>query len=355
MLPLLGVYLQFKTMLKKRQAELAKLENLPSPASVSDVTIDNFNEKINQSYQPLILKNFAADWEIVKKSQQSLALAAEYLKGFDHQQKLKLISLPEDTLGRLFYNHDLSGKNFTVKNSTLSDSIDLMLEKDNKTRYCLQSVSLKQNYPELIAQLPNKLLPNTQSFIWIGNKVTVPAHFDEANNIAVVAAGKRRFTLFQPEQIKNLYIGPLDFTPAGQPISLVNLRAPDLSQFPLYEQAYANALSVELEAGDAIYIPTPWWHHVESLSPFNVLINYWWSDNYVSSQLPFPMLIHALQAFKNMPIDQQQAWQSIMQHYLFNQDESAIAHIPKAAQGILGEQAKPVSHFIHQWLASQIK
>ncbi|AGH44341.1 cupin-like domain-containing protein [Paraglaciecola psychrophila] len=87
--------------------------------------------------------------------------------------------------------------------------------------------------------------------------MTVAPHFDEASNIAVVAAGKRRFTFFPPEQIKNLYIGPLDFTPSGQPISLVNLRDPDLKRFPRYEEAYKNAMSVELNPGDAIYIPSP--------------------------------------------------------------------------------------------------
>ena len=28
--------------------------------------------------------------------------------------------------------------------------------------------------------------------------------------------------------------------------------------------------------GDAIYIPPLWWHHVESLGQFNVLVNYWY-------------------------------------------------------------------------------
>lgn len=340
-------------MLINSAIDLANLENLPSPAVLNDVTRENFADKVSQSYQPVVLKNFASDWHIVQLAKESLSLVAEYLKTFDEQQNLKLVGLTADTAGRMFYNHDLSGMNFSVTNTTLSDSIDLMLNAGSKTRYCLQSLSLKQYFPQLISQLPNKLLPQTQPFIWIGNQVTVAPHFDEANNIAVVAAGKRRFTLFPPEQIKNLYIGPLDFNPAGQPISLVNLRAPDMQQFPLYAQAYANALSVELEAGDAIYMPTPWWHHVESLSPFNVLINYWWSDNRVSSQLPFPMLIHALQAFKNMPQDQQKAWQSILQYYLFEQTDNS--HIPQAAQGILGQPSASTANFIHQWLASQIK
>jgi hypothetical protein len=152
----------------------------------------------------------------------------------------------------------------------------------------------------------------------------------------VVAAGKRRFTLFPPEQIKNLYVGPIDFTPAGQPISLVDLRSSDLKRFSNHPKALGHALSVELGPGDAIFIPTSWWHHVESLSPFNVLINYWWSGNYVSSALPFPMLMHALQVFKTMPIEQQRAWKAMLEHYLFENDYDPAEHIPTESRGILG-------------------
>ncbi len=51
--------------------------------------------------------------------------------------------------------------------------------------------------------------------IWLGNSITTPTHLDEWNNIGCVVTGRRRFTLFPPEQIKNLYIGPIDFAPDG--------------------------------------------------------------------------------------------------------------------------------------------
>jgi hypothetical protein len=336
------------------QANLAKLENLPTPAIVHDVTLANFSQKVTQHYKPIVLKDFAADWPIVLKAKKSLISAADYLKTFEQKQALNLVSLPESTGGRMFYSDDLSDMNFSVSNVTLSDCIDRMFEHNRNERHCLQSISIKQSCPALLSEIPNKLLPETQPFLWVGNNVTVAPHFDEANNIAVVAAGKRRFTLFPPEQVKNLYIGPLDFSPAGQPISLVNLRAPDLDKFPLYQHAYAEALSVELEAGDAIYIPTPWWHHVESLSNFNVLVNYWWSDTYHASQLPFPMLIHALQALNTMPQGQKKAWQQIMQFYVLEQDKSSCEHIPEAAQGILGKPNPNVANFVHKWLAKEI-
>jgi hypothetical protein len=339
-------------MLTEIEANIANLENLPSPVIMHNVSPENFIQVLAHQYQPVVFKNFASDWEIVKKSQQSLLEVASYLKNFEQNRPLNLVTLPESTLGRMFYSDDLSAMNFSVTKETLTASIEQMFEQNRNARFCLQSLNIKQNLPTLVSQLPNKLLPHTQPFLWVGNNVTVAPHFDEANNIAVVAAGKRRFTFFPPEQIKHLYIGPLDFSPAGQPISLVNLRAPDLVKFPLYAKAHAKALSVELEAGDAIFIPTPWWHHVESLSSFNVLVNYWWSENVVSSQLPFPMLVHALQALKNMPPTQQQAWQNILQFYMTEQNHK---HIPESAQGILGKPSSDVINFVHQWLAGQIK
>ena len=65
-----------------------------------------------------------------------------------------------------------------------------------------------------------------QTNLWMGSKTNVAAHFDSSDNIACVIHGKRRFTLFPPDQIKNLYIGPLDRTPAGQSISLVDFEKP---------------------------------------------------------------------------------------------------------------------------------
>jgi hypothetical protein len=36
---------------------------------------------------------------------------------------------------------------------------------------------------------------------------------------------------------------------------------------------------VELEPGDALHIPSMWYHHVEGLEPFNMLVNYWWREH----------------------------------------------------------------------------
>ena len=33
----------------------------------------------------------------------------------------------------------------------------------------------------------------------------------------------------------------------------------------------------DLQPGDALYIPSLWWHHVESIGVLNTMVNYWWT------------------------------------------------------------------------------
>ena len=107
------------------------------------------------------------------------------------------------------------------------------------------------------------LRPAVAPRIWIGNRVKVQTHFDLLDNIACVVGGRRRFTLFPPEQVPNLYIGPLDFTPSGTPMSMVPLTNPDFARYPRFAEALPPRSRRELEPGDALYIPYGWWHHVE--------------------------------------------------------------------------------------------
>src|SRR4030095_14045724 len=117
--------------------------------------------------------------------------------------------------------------------------------------------------------------PATEPKIWISNRVTVQTHFDMSYNVACVVAGRRRFTLIPPDQLENMYVGPLEFTLAGPPISMVRIEAPDLEKYPPFSAALAAAQFAELEPGDALFIPYMWWHHVEARDRFNVLVNYW--------------------------------------------------------------------------------
>lgn len=150
-----------------------------------------------------------------------------------------------------------------------------------------------------------------------------------------MVAGRRRFTLFPPEQLANLYPGPIDFTPAGTPVSMVQFVAPDLARFPRYTEALRHARSAELEPGDAIYIPYAWWHAVESLTPLNALVNYWWND---APRLgsPYAVLLHAAMSLRDLPADQRHVWKAMFEHFIFQDPAHSMAHLAPEHRGLLG-------------------
>ena len=107
-------------------------------------------------------------------------------------------------------------------------------------------------------------------------------------------------------------------TPALVPISMVPLTDPDFERFPRYREALDAALVAELEPGDAVYIPYLWWHGVQSLGSFNVLMNYWWHRDDVAARLPYAAFLRlAYDLFSDMPAEHRQAWRALYDHYVF--------------------------------------
>ena len=332
------------------------LDQLRSPREVTCASRTEFEQLIDEAYEPLVVRQLAADWDIVKAAAQSAESAADYLKRYDSGAELPLVVCPGDTGGRLFYNEQHDGFNFGRENSTLSAGLERMLSRSADEPFSFfQCVPVSTATPGLEDELRNPLVPdNTRPHIWIGSRITVAAHFDEAKNVAIVAAGRRRFTLFPPEQVNNLYIGRLDFTPAGQPISLADPTAPDFDRYPRFQEAMEAAWSAELSPGDAIYIPAPWWHHVESLENLNVLVNYWWDGALAASGLPFTALIHAIQAYRHLAAPERHAWKALVDHYAFETDGDPAAHLAPRNPGILGPMNRDLAQHIDRWLAALI-
>ena len=190
----------------------------------------------------------------------------------------------------------------------------------------------------------------TEPRIWIGNRSRIAPHYDESDNIACVVGGTRRFILFPPEQVTNFYVGPLDQTIAGQPISMVDLHDPDYARFPLFREAEKHALVAELGPGDAIYIPALWWHGVEASGPLNVLVNYWWKVGPADAGSPTHALGHGLLTISHLPERERRAWRAMFDHFVFRLDSDPVGHIPEEARGILGQSTPELRQRMKQFL-----
>ncbi|MDZ7812615.1 MAG: cupin-like domain-containing protein [Ideonella sp.] len=93
----------------------------------------------------------------------------------------------------------------------------------------------------------------------------------------------------------------------------------------------------ELEPGDAIFIPSMWWHHVEALDNVNVLVNYWWrsSPAFMDPPIEGADAGHH-ESIRDLPPAQRQAWAAQFQHYVFAHPPTSHAHIPASRAGHLG-------------------
>jgi hypothetical protein len=116
---------------------------------------------------------------------------------------------------------------------------------------------------------------------------------------------------------------------------MVDFHNPDFTRHPRFAEAMAHGQVVEMAPGDALYIPALWWHHVEGLDDFNVLVNYWWRQTPRWMGQPQEALNHALMAIRDLPADQKAHWRDMFDYYVFDNDDAVTAHIPEGGRGVL--------------------
>ena len=290
--------------------------------------------------RPVVLRGLAAQWPAVREAGKSAKGLRDYLLRFDAKRPIRTLIADAAVRGRFFYRDDMRGFNFERREETIQDALDRLigqLESDGAPATYVESTPIAEHLPGFSQENPLALLPATVApRIWIGNAVTAQTHFDLKENIACVVAGRRRFTLFPPDQLPNLYVGPFDFTISGPPVSMVSLYNPDFDRYPKFKEALEQAQTAELGPGDAIYIPYMWWHHVESLERFNVLVNYWWNAARTLGGSPFDCLLHGVLALRDLPPAQRDAWRMVFDHYLFQRNGDPMAHLAAENRGMLG-------------------
>lgn len=328
-----------------------------------DVDESTARDEIFTRYRPAVLRGLVKDWPAVGCALTSPASFIRYLASFDNGKPVDAILLPPQARGRIAYDDSMDGFNF-VRNrlpvSAILEQLSRYAQFEEPPSVAVQSALIADCLPGFALENPAPALDrNVAPRIWIGNRVTVPAHFDESMNVACVVAGRRRFTLFPPEQVANLYVGPLDFAPTGAAMSVVPLAAPDFARFPKFKDALAAASVAELEPGDAIFIPTLWWHHVESLDPtFNVLVNYWWSGSLGAvdrTASAMDCLLHSLLNVRPMPPDLRGAWASLFDHFVFQARDDDLAHIPEHRRGVLAPNSPEATRKLRDFLISRLQ
>lgn len=296
-------------------------------------------EAVYGSGSPLILRGLVREWPVTRAGATSPGAVETYLMQFYEGAPVNAVYSDPSNRGRVFYDEQIKGFNFEVASRRLDEVFDDMRAQSHSA----EPSGIYVGSTEIDRVLPgfrsaNDLRLEAESplaFIWLGNHSRIAAHFDVPYNIACCVAGRRRFTLFPPSEIANLYPGPVDFTPAGQIVSMVDFEDPDAQQFPRFELALKAARAAELEPGDAIYIPSLWWHHVEGMDELNVLVNFWWRRTPAFMDTPMNVLEYALLCIRDLPDSEREAWRALFNYYVFDFDRQSIEHIPPESRGVL--------------------
>jgi hypothetical protein len=305
-----------------------------------DVTAQIFRDEIFPQQKPAVMRGLVKDWPAVVAGAISPQAFCDYVKRFDCGKQVGLLTAAPEVEGRFFYQQDMRSFNFGRRNEAFGTAMAgllAQLDQENPPATYVESALIADCLPDFSRENALDLVdPSAAARIWIGNRLRTQTHYDLYDNVACVVSGRRRFTLFPPDQIENLYMGPFEYTLSGTPVSMASLEAPDFERFPRFEKALEAAQVAELEPGDAIFVPYFWWHHVQSLARFNVLVSYWWNETPGNMGSLYNVLLHNVLAIRDLPAGQRMAWRAVFDYFVFKTSGEPMDHLPPHARGTLG-------------------
>jgi hypothetical protein len=312
----------------------------PQDIDAAGMTQERFQRDIVAACRPVVLRGLVSAWPAVNAARLSPAAFRDYLSGFDVGGQMDAFVGDPAIGGKYYYGDGPDGFNFERRRMTLRAALEMMAASpggSNAATVYAGSLPVERFLPGFAANNAMPLLPApVEGRIWLGHVSNVSSHYDTLDNLACVVAGRRRFTLYAPELTARLYVGPIDNTMAGQPVSLAASSPPDPARYPLFETVRDQALVAELEPGDVLYLPKLWWHQVEATAPFNALVNYWWDAFSAGPDAPYTTLLLAMIAIAERPQAEREAWRAFFDHYVFRTGGHPLAHLPPQQHGLLG-------------------
>lgn len=341
------------------------MNNVPNSVPVIEGATPNSIpfEQLFASDKPVIIKGLVNNWPLVKEGKASSLKVMDQLESNQSGRPLIVYKGAPQIRARFGYNDSCTGFNYDSQQSTITDVFGMIRSQfaDNEhDYYYINSLRLDEGFPSL--SQTHKLCFDHSEFnqnqpvakIWLGTESVAAAHFDQPKNIACCVLGKRRFTLFPPEQVENLYPGPLTPTPGGQVVTVANLAKPDFGKYPRLKTALANAYIADLEPGDGLYYPSMWWHEVEAFDRFNVMVNYWWMTAPAYMGSPMDSLMHGMMSLRDKSHSEKKAWKALFDYYVFNDPDKVRAHLPAECHGAFANMDDHLARRIRAMLRNNL-
>ena len=136
---------------------------------------------------------------------------------------------------------------------------------------------------------------------------------------------------------------------------MVDIKNPDYKCHPKYKEAVKAGFQATLQPGDAIFIPALWWHGVESLETFNILVNYWWGGSKQGDLSPNDSLLHSMMSIANLDSEKREAWRYLFNYYVSKTMDNPSEHLPPKLKDIVTELSSEQELKVRNFLAEKLK
>ena len=111
---------------------------------------------------------------------------------------------------------------------------------------------------------------------------------------------------------------------------MVDFANPDFDEVSALSRSACRGADRRAGTRRRVFIPSMWWHHVEGLSAFNMLVNYWWSSSPAFIPTPMNALYHAIWTLRDRPEREKRAWRNVFEYYVFGPAGRAGEHLAGA-------------------------
>jgi len=222
--------------------------NLRPLERIKPVSREEFIEHYYHPQRPVLIENLTDAWN-------------------DKWTLNHIKELAGDQIVPLYDNEPARGRKSVYAPATtmrFADYIDLLRTQPTDLRIFFYT--LKDHCPQLLEdfEYPDiglKFFKRLPALFFGGGKARVFAHFDIdlPDNLHIHFEGRKRVVLFSPDQSRLLYKVPFSI----HNIDRIDMDDPDFDQYPAL--AHVRGLEVYMHHGDALYIPSGWWHYITYL------------------------------------------------------------------------------------------
>src|SRR5215831_1052737 len=224
-------------------------------------------------HEPTVFRGVANSWlPSTSGADSTLAWLTSFI---GHRRVPVTVVLPDEQgligIGRI-KGHDRINSSTTGHRSfgSAARAMRASLSAAGGSALYIQSVAVAKELPELLPfiKLPlDHLPPGTGEWrTWIGTgNHHVALHWDGRENFYCVLAGQKRFHVCPYDALPDTYVGPMEGNEHGAPSSVVDPKHSDLARYPRFARVLERLAAVDLEVGDVFYLPSHYWHWVESV------------------------------------------------------------------------------------------